>query len=128
MLTQSELSEDPKDLIANYLIKTAQEFSVSTQLFGIIYLLSHGFIKIFLVVSLWRGKLWAYPTAIIVFIAFGVYQLYRFYFTHSLWLIFLTVLDILVIVLTGIEYKQLKNAFLFREVKGQVNSLPPRTR
>jgi uncharacterized membrane protein len=110
LLTQSELSEDPKDLIANFLIKTAQEFSFSTQLFGIFYLLSHGIIKIFLVTSLWQRRLWAYPAAIIFFSAFCIYQIYRYHFTHSIWLIFLTVLDIFVIVLTWIEYHRLKDA------------------
>ena len=110
LLTQSELSEDPKDLIANLLIKTAQKFSVSTQLFGIVYLLSHGVIKIVLVASLWQRRLWAYPAAIIFFTAFCIYQMYRFLFTHSIWLIFLTVLDIFVIALTWIEYHRLKES------------------
>jgi uncharacterized membrane protein len=110
LLTQSELSEDPKDLIANFLIKTAREFSVSTQLFGIVYLLSHGIIKIFLVASLWQRRLWAYPAAIIFFTAFCMYQMYRYYFTYSIWLIILTVLDIFVIALTSIEYHRLKDA------------------
>jgi uncharacterized membrane protein len=110
LLTQSELSEDPKDIIANFLLKTASEFSVSTQLFGIVYLLSHGIIKIFLVTSLWQRRLWAYPAAIVFFTAFCIYQMYRYYFTHSTWLIFLTVLDLFVIVLTWIEYHRLKNA------------------
>jgi uncharacterized membrane protein len=37
--------------------------------------------------------------------AFVVYQLYRFLFTHSLWLIALTVLDLIVAFLIWREYQ-----------------------
>ena len=51
-MTRHELSEDPKDLVANFPIKSAQHFSVSAKVFGSLYLLSHGIIKIALVLSL----------------------------------------------------------------------------
>ncbi len=60
-ITRHELSEDPKDLVANFLIRSAQHFSVSARFFGSLYLFSHGIIKIGLVLSLWRRKLWSYP-------------------------------------------------------------------
>ena len=44
-------------------------------------------------------RLWAYPTAIAVFAAFGVYQVYQYTFSH------LTVLDAVVITLTTREYR-----------------------
>jgi uncharacterized membrane protein len=107
-LLQHELSEDPSDLIANYLIYAAHHFSVETQVFASLYLLSHGIIKIFLVVSLWQGKLWSYPTAIVFFILFILYQGYRYSYTHSSWLIFLTIVDLFVVLLTWIEYKHVR--------------------
>ncbi len=107
-LTLHELSEDPNDLIANILINTARDLSVSALLFGSVYLLSHGIIKIFLVDSLWREKLWAYPAAMVFFILFIIYQIYRYADTHSLWLIWLTIFDIIIVVLTWIEYKNIK--------------------
>jgi len=109
-LTQHELSEDPRDLIANYLIREASNLSLSSQLFGSFYLLSHGVIKIFLVASLLQRRLWAYPTAIIFFATFIIYQIYRYQYTHSLWLIFLTILDFLVVILTLLEYYRLKKS------------------
>jgi len=110
-LTQHELSEDPADILANFFIREASKLSVSSQLFGVFYLFSHGVIKIFLVISLLQRRLWAYPTAIVFFSGFIIYQVYRYQFTHSLWLIFLTVVDFFVIIFTLIEYRQLNLDF-----------------
>ena len=108
ILTQEELTEDPHDLIANYLLHSAQNLSISTQLFVAFYLLSHGGIKLWLIIGLLREKLWYYPTAIVVFPLFIVYQLYRFSFTHSVWLLLITAVDLIVIALTWHEYKYLR--------------------
>ncbi|MEJ2652120.1 MAG: DUF2127 domain-containing protein [Gammaproteobacteria bacterium] len=108
-VTQDELSEDPKDFIAHYLIHTAQTFSVSSQHFAAFYLFSHGAIKMALIVGLLQKRLWFYPAAIVVFGLFIIYQLYRFSFTHSAWLLVLTLLDIVVIWLTRHEWKYLRN-------------------
>lgn len=107
-LTQAELAEDPRDLVANYLLHAAQHLSVGTREFAAIYLLSHGAIKFWLIVGLLRERLWYYPTAMIVFGLFIVYQLYRFSFTHSVFLLLLTALDVVVIVLTWHEYGYLR--------------------
>ncbi len=109
LLTQHELIEDPHDLVANLLVNLAHDLSVSALLFASLYLLSHGIVKVVLVTSLWRGKLWAYPTAIIFFFIFIIYQLYRYNLTGAGWLIWLTVFDFLVVLLTWWEYQHLKN-------------------
>ncbi|BCG83133.1 hypothetical protein MesoLj113b_66750 [Mesorhizobium sp. 113-3-3] len=44
----------------------ASNFSVSTQHFYAFYLLSHGIVKLALVVALLKNKLWAYPSSLIV--------------------------------------------------------------
>jgi uncharacterized membrane protein len=80
-ITQDELVEDPNDFVANHLLHLAQQFSIGTQYFTAIYLLSHGILKLFLIARLLRERLWYYPLAIIVFTLFIVYQLYRFSFT-----------------------------------------------
>jgi uncharacterized membrane protein len=107
-ITQDELVEDPNDFVANYLLHLAQDFSISTQYFTAFYLLSHGVLKLFLIAGLLRERLWYYPLATIVFALFIVYQLYRFSFTHSVWLLVITILDMLVIWLTWREYKYLR--------------------
>ena len=66
-ITQNELQRDPDDLIANFLLQTAQDFSISTQRFTAFYLLTHGATKIFVIVGLLRKKLWYYPLAIVLF-------------------------------------------------------------
>jgi len=109
-LTQHELGRDRDDVVASYLVRGAGSLSASSQVFAGVYLLSHGVIKIFLVASLLRGRLLAYPTAIVVFMLFIVYQMYRYYLHPSIEMIALSILDAIVIVLTGLEYRRLKRA------------------
>lgn len=110
VITQGELNEDPNDFFANYLRHAVQHFSVNTRHFTAIYLLAHGIIKLWLVVGLLRVRLWYYPTALVVFALFVVYQLYRFSQTHSLALLFVTAVDLVVIVLTWHEYRYLRRS------------------
>jgi uncharacterized membrane protein len=107
-ITQDELIEDPKDLIANYLLQSAQHLSLTSQHFIAFYLLSHGVIKLLLIIGLLSRKLWCYPSAIVVFGLFIVYQFYRFSHTHSIWLLVITILDAVVIWLTWHEWKYLR--------------------
>jgi len=114
MVTQHELSEDPHDFIASHLLRMSERFSANTQFFAAMYLLVHGVVKVLLVWALLRAKLWAYPAAIVVFAAFGVYQMYRYFLSPSFAMIALTVLDIIVIVLTWVEYGRLKRGASLR--------------
>lgn len=107
-LTQHERSEDPKDFVANALIHFSNGFSISAQTFGILYLISHGVIKCVLIVLLWRKKLWAYPLTIVSLILFIVYQIYRYSIHASVSLLLLTAFDMIMIVLTLIEFKRMK--------------------
>src|SRR6266851_8280519 len=104
-MTQEELNENPNDFIATYLSNLVQDFSVSNKRFYAFYLLSHGLIKIFLVIGLLRNKLWAYPVSLVVLCLFIVYQLYRFSYTHGVGLIVLTVFDVIVMGLIWHEYR-----------------------
>ncbi len=58
--------------------------------------------------GLLREKLWYYPIAIIAFRLFIAYQLYRFSFTYSLFLLFITTIDAVVILLTWHEFQYLR--------------------
>ncbi len=104
-MVHGELLEDPHDLVANYLQHHVAFFTLHSILFSFFYLFSHGAIKLLLVFGLLRDKLFAYPTAIFVFTLFVFYQVYRYSYTHSYFLILLTVLDVIVIGLTWHEYK-----------------------
>ena len=110
LLTKHELSKDPHDFFANYLVNLAHSFSTGAQFFASLFLFSHGVIKVFLVLSLWRKKLWAYPLAIVVFGLFVIYQMYRYFLSPSALLIVLSVLDVFIIVLTWLEYRRLRQA------------------
>lgn len=114
-LMQNELIEDPHDLIASHFQHSLPALLANSGWFASVYLLSHGIIKIGLAAGLLRDKPWAYPTAIVVFALFIVYQLYRYTFTHSLFLLFLTVLDLIVIWLTWHEYQYFKRHRVFPE-------------
>lgn len=107
-VTKDEFVEDPHDLIANFLLHSVQNLSIGTQRFTAFYLLGHGVIKLWLIIGLLSKKLWYYPVAIVVFGLFIVYQLYRYTFTHSIWLLLITALDIIVIALTWHEYRYLR--------------------
>jgi uncharacterized membrane protein len=104
-LTQEELIEDPNDFIATHLLSLAQSFTVSSLRFYAFYLLSHGVIKVFLVICLLRNKHWAYPVSLVVLGLFIVYQLYRFSYTHGFGLIVLSVFDVIVMGLIWHEYR-----------------------
>lgn len=108
LLTQHELSEDPRDVIANFFVKWSLGFNLNAQHFGVFYLISHGTLKLILVFLLWRKKMFAYPLTIFSLALFIIYQIYRYTLSHSSWLIGLTIFDIVMIVLTFIEYKNIK--------------------
>jgi uncharacterized membrane protein len=107
-LTQNELSEDPNDFLANFILQASAHYSMSSRHFGMIYLLSHGAIKLVLVVLLWRRILWAYPLGVGALVLFIAYQLARWTGTHSLFLLLLSLFDAFMIVLTIIEYRRLR--------------------
>lgn len=113
ILTQHELSEDPRDLIATWLRNGAHHLTAGIAMFAAAYLLWHGLVKVGLVAALLLRLRWAYPAAILAFTVFLVYQLYRYTHTHSPALLVLSVVDMLVIVLTWLEYRRLKTTHGF---------------
>ena len=107
-VTRQEFAEDPHDLVANFLLHSVERLSVSAQIFAGAYLLAHGAVKLWLVIGLLRERLWLYPVSMVVFTAFIAYQMYRYTFTQSGWLLFLSGLDLVVIALTWHEYRFLR--------------------
>jgi uncharacterized membrane protein len=103
-LVRPELAEDPNDWIANKLLSSALHLTSDARLFAIIYLLVHGIVKLVIVVAIWFSKLWASWLAGVVFSLFVVYQVARFAVTHSLMMLFLTVVDLVIIALLPPEH------------------------
>ena len=108
LLTQHELSEDPKDKVANLLLFYSHSFSISAQHFGVTYLLSHGLVKCLLIFLLWQKRLFAYPLSILSLLLFIAYQAYRYSISQSAFLVVLSILDIVMVVLTVLEYGKVK--------------------
>ena len=75
-------------------------------LFGAVYLLSHGAVKVVLVAALLKNELWAYPWMIVFLGVFIVYQVYRLSLKPSVGLTALTVFDAVIAGLTYREYRK----------------------
>jgi uncharacterized membrane protein len=100
-----QLSYSRHNFVAVHMLHMSQRLASSDPVFASIYLLSHGLIKVVLAVALWLDELWAYPLAIVIFGGFCVYQVYRYTHTHSEALLWLTVFDVAVVILTWAEYR-----------------------
>jgi uncharacterized membrane protein len=108
-LTQGELSQDPNDFIANHILKSSEHLTGHSLLFGSLYLLSHGIVKLILVIEVLRDHLWAYKALIVVTGLFIIYQLYSLIFVKVTFsFIFLTIFDAIIIYLTQKEYRRHK--------------------
>ncbi len=108
-LVHRELIEDPKDVIAGWLLRAAESYSVSGQRFMVYYLISHGVLKLAVVAGLLANKRWAYPAGLIILGLFIIYQLYRMTFAPSLALAALTIFDLFVMVLIWHEYRRVRH-------------------
>lgn len=104
VLTQHELSEDPGDLVATSLRHLAGGLTPSASLFGAVYLLLHGLVKVVLVWAVLADRLWAYPWMIAFLLVFIGYQGYQIAVAPSWGLVLLTAFDLFVVYLTWREY------------------------
>lgn len=104
-LMSHELLEDPRDLVANFVMRSTEQLSGGARHAAALYLLSHGVIKLFLVVMVLRGYRWAYPAFMIALALLISYQSYRIALTGSVWLIVLTLFDLVVLWLTWHEWR-----------------------
>jgi uncharacterized membrane protein len=107
-LTQHELAEDPHDFFARHLLHLTGNLH-KTQTFGALYLLTHGIVKIIIVVGLLRREHWAYPVAFAFLGGFVVYQLYRMTYDLTFGLVLLTAFDVFIIWLTWREYRRMRS-------------------
>ena len=105
-LTTSELHADPHDFIANLLVHSGHSLNNGSRLFAGIYLLSHGVIKLFVIVNVLRNKYWAYPLLIIVLFGFIIYQVIQITHSHSIGLVLLSIFDVFVIAMTALEWRK----------------------
>ena len=104
---ENALVEDPDNFLASHLYGYVSHFSAQAEFYSALYLLSHGVIKVFLVVGLLRRKLWAYPASLAVLSLFVAYQTIKFLGTHSIPLALLTVFDLGLMWLVYHEYRRM---------------------
>jgi uncharacterized membrane protein len=102
--TAHELAQDPHDFIARHLLHSANVLSPGRTLYGAVYLLGHGVAKVVLVVEVLRNRLWAYAWMIGLLFAFIAYQTYQLSQHATIFLIALTIFDVVVVLLTIREY------------------------
>jgi uncharacterized membrane protein len=105
LLTQEEFLEDPHDVIANYILSSARSLSIDQKSAAALFLLSHGIVKLFLIVAVLRNRPWAYPAFMIALGLLISYQSYKLMHVFSLGLTALTILDAVVLVLAWHEYR-----------------------
>jgi uncharacterized membrane protein len=104
-VTRRELLEDPNDVIANFLLRSAERFSIDQKSAASFFLFSHGAVKLFLVIMVLQERAWAYPVFMVALGLLITYQCYQLSHVFSLWLAALTVLDVIVLWLTWHEYR-----------------------
>ncbi len=117
LLTREELQEDPHDFLANHVLAASHSLvhHAGLSLWGALYLLVHGLVKVVLVWAVLRDRLWAYPWMIGFLALFIGYQAYAMV-VHFTWgLLLLTLLDVLVCWLTVREYRRLRRERAVRE-------------
>lgn len=102
-----ELTEDPQDFLLNRVFVFLKDLDISTQIFIAWYLFINGVLKVFLVTGLLKKRLWAYPIAASVFTLLVVYEIFRIFYTHSIVLFFIIIIDIFLIYFITQEYRTL---------------------
>lgn len=109
LLIQGELREDPTDIVAN-LIRHNTATVIHSRASASVFLLLHGAVKLGLAAGLAADKLWSYPAAIVVFAGFTIYQVCELANGYSPFLASITVLDVAVVALVVVEYRQVRRA------------------
>jgi uncharacterized membrane protein len=109
LLVQGKLAADPDNYLANHILDLGFSFTPGvTNWFLFLYLVGHGVINMFLVISLLKKKMWAYPLSLVIFGSFVAYEAWQVYFSHSPFLAAFTIFDLAVIWLIWKEYRYMR--------------------
>lgn len=108
-LSQDVLQENPHNVIGLHIQRTGEHLASGATTFAVLFLLTHGLVKVVLVTCLLLNKMWAYPWALGALVLFLVYQLYLMVTKPTFGMAFLTVLDIVIVWLVWREWKQQKS-------------------
>lgn len=107
-LTENALASDPDNIIAIHIAKLGSDLASNRNYFAAAFLLTHGLVKVVLVVCLLLNKVWAYPWALGALGLFLIYQVYQLVTAPTFPMAFLSVLDAVIIWLVYREWQQQK--------------------
>lgn len=93
--------------VAQYIGRLDAQLAAAGLIFLIIFLISHGVIKLALVYALLKKIVQAYPVALVILGLFLVYQIYVFVREPTIGMALFSVLDAIIIGLVWREYKLL---------------------
>ena len=93
--------------ITQYVARWDAELAANGLGFLVVFLITHGAVKVALVYCLLRKWHRAYPYALAILLAFLGYQLYAFIRTPTVGLALFSVLDVLIVYLVYREYREL---------------------
>jgi uncharacterized membrane protein len=93
--------------VAQYVARLDDQLAASGLVFLVIFLLSHGLVKIVLVVCLLKKIVRVYPGALAILSAFLIYQLYVFLRDPGIGMALFCILDVAIIWLVWREYRVL---------------------
>lgn len=98
------LSVHANSSLALKVVGELTKFSSGAAVFVAIYLLTRGLIKCFLIFALLKNVLWAYPASLIVLGLFVLYQFYEIATAGSVFVIAITLFDLVVMYLIWREW------------------------
>jgi uncharacterized membrane protein len=107
MITQYQLVQNPHPLFAKAVEKSI-EVTTEHHWWAGLFLLSHGSIKLIIIIGMILKNLWAYRVGLVVFVGLVIYQIGHILKTHSAGLLILTAFDVLFIFLAWREYRQIR--------------------
>ena len=101
--------------IAENIAHIDKELAAGGLIIVVLFLISHGVVKLALVYALLKELLWAYPYALAVLFMFFVYQLYVFVVHPTLGMGLFTLLDAIIIWIVWGEWQKLKTEVAARQ-------------
>lgn len=102
------LSGHADNAIALKAVAELTAFSAGSAFFVALYLLTRGLIKCGLIVALLKNKLWAFPATLVVLVLLLIYQGYEIYTKGSIFVIAISLFDLIVVYFIWREWNIVK--------------------
>lgn len=103
-----ELSEDPAGIFVHFFNSFFQTHFFVVTNFVAFYLIFWGVVDVVLSIQLLRHKKWAFPVSLYLILFFVLYEVFRFFHTHSLVLLSVITVDLFIFWFILREYEKVK--------------------